>query len=91
MAKRVTVTSLVEELVAAADLCALKAGNANWTDGYRAGNERELRKAPTEEKRMEDKSLAQWKMVDEAYTEFRKTANRIVRKLRRRRAGDPIG
>jgi hypothetical protein len=70
----------VERLVAAMDRCAVARGEAQWTNGYRAGR---LAMDHAESDRLYSKEMFQWKAVVNAERAFRRLAQRIIAEARR--------
>lgn len=65
----------VERLMQGMDECARARGEAQWTNGYRAGN-------PQKEKALHEKEMMQWKHVGECEAKFKRLCARVLSEVR---------
>lgn len=65
-----------ECLMAAMDRCATARGEAQWTNGYRAGAQSDF---DVDGLRLHGKEMEQWQGVERAEAAFRRLAQRLTR------------
>lgn len=91
--------ALVERLVMAMDRCALTRGEAQWTNGYRARFEADIKRMSltgadnAEAERLYEKQQRQWAENAKAEKRFKRIAQEVVRASQRKHSkrGDGNG